>query len=586
MANRDNDNRAALLEQAIRLKKAAARPVAQGIPQRPPDEPVLLSEMQRSLWLAHQMDRHSPAYNLASAFRARDVVDVSRLERAFNTVVSRHRVLRSTFVADRDSVLQIVHPHSPLGVDVFAVGEGEATAAAVEEARRPFDLETGPLIRLQLIEDGAGGERILLLVLHHILADERSLAMLWRELADASDDRPTPAAPAVQFDDYLHWLQRRDPDDQIRELDYWRRQLDPLADDLRLPFEKAAASSAEAQGRLVTRVLDPSLQAAVRGLAADVGATPFTVFAFAFRLLLQRFTDGAHVAFATPVSTRSHRDTAEMVGYFTNPVVISTVIDEDRIVGDALRDFSRVMREALSHAAVPFHVLAEELSPPRRRGRHPVFQTMFVHQEKAPPPILGTARLEPMTLDLGASKFDLTLFVTEGESSLEVSVEYRTDRFDEVWMDRLLDHFEHLLEQLPADLERSTAELSMFSAGERSLAIAAACGADLDVSDHHFCRNRYETWHTGARRRRQWCAEGCAPPMVSSRAQRFRSRVSSGQRAWGRAIALASFSVDRIGWWRPFSAPIGPARPTCLWTRIIPETGIAACSRTPMSRPF
>ncbi len=207
------------------------------------------------------------------------------------------------------------------------------------------------------------------------------------------------------------------------------------------------------------------------------------VFAFAFRLLLQRYTDGAHVAFATPVSTRSHRDTAEMIGYFTNPVVISTVIDEDRNVDDACRDFSRVMREALSHASMPFQVLAEELSPPRRRDRHPIFQTMFVHQEKASPPDLGAARLEPLALDLGASKFDLTLFVTEGESSLDLAVEYRSDRFEDIWMDRLLGHFENLLEHLPADLERSTAEVPMISTDEQSMLVASASGATLDVSE-------------------------------------------------------------------------------------------------------
>ena len=483
MASHDDNNRAALLEQAIRLKKGAALSRMPDIPPRPANEPVHLSEMQRSLWLAHQINRRSPAYNLASSFRVSGAVDVSRLQRALNEVVSRHRLLHSTFAADRGAVLQTVHPHSPLVVDVFEVGEGQALATAVDEASQPFDLETGPLIRLQLIEDVAGAERIVLLVIHHILVDERSLGKLWQELADAYDERLTVSETAVQFDDYLHWLQERNPSERLEEFEHWRRQLDPLPEELLLPFERPTAAAGEAPGRLLIRELDPSLQKGVQDLAAAVGATPFMVFAFAFRLLLQRYTDGAHVAFATPVSTRSHRDTAEMIGYFTNPVVISTVIDEDRNVDDACRDFSRVMREALSHASMPFQVLAEELSPPRRRDRHPIFQAMFVHQEIASPPDLGAARLEPLALDLGASKFDLTLFVTEGESSLDLAVEYRSDRFEDIWMDRLLGHFENLLAHLPADLKRSTAEVPMISSDEQSMLVALASGATLDVSE-------------------------------------------------------------------------------------------------------
>ena len=333
MTSHDENDRAMLLEQAIRLKRAAAVSRTPEIPRRPSGEPVSISEMQRSLWLAHQLDRRSPAYNLASAFRVRGAVDVSRLDRALNEVVSRHRVLRSTFVAHRGTVLQNVHTHSPLVVDVLEVLEGQASAAAVEAACQPFDLEAGPLIRLLLIEERAGGERIVLLVLHHILVDERSLERLWAELVEAYDDRLTAVAGLVQFDDYLHWLQERDPEERLEEIEYWRRQLDPLPEDLSLPFENISAGAGGAPGRFMSRDSDPSLQTAVHTLAAAVGATPFMVYAFAFRLLLQRYTDGGHVAFATPVSTRSHRATAEMIGYFTNPVVISTCIDEDRSVG-------------------------------------------------------------------------------------------------------------------------------------------------------------------------------------------------------------------------------------------------------------
>ncbi len=203
------------------------------------------------------MDRRSPAYNLASAFRVRGPLDVVRLQQAFDEVVSRHRLLRSTFRVDRDSILQIVHPPETVPLEMLEVGEGEGLSAAVQEAREPFDLETGPLVRLRLIEEPSAKERYLLLILHHILVDERSLEFLWKELTEAYDGRLSDAGPTVQYDDYVHWQRSRDRSKRRQEVDYWRRRLDPLPDDLRLPFEKparpvddAGAASGKAPGSI------------------------------------------------------------------------------------------------------------------------------------------------------------------------------------------------------------------------------------------------------------------------------------------------------------------------------------------------
>jgi len=168
-----------------------------------------------------------------------------------------------------------------------------------------------------------------------------------------------------------------------------------------------------------------------------------------------------------------------MIGYFPNPVVITTSVDEQVSVEQGVREFSRDLTETLGHAAVSFQAVVEALSPPREQDRHPLFQAMFVYQEVSPPPELGAIRLEPVVLDLGASKFDLTLFVSQGEHSLEIAVEYRTDRFDEVWMQQLLGHYATLLEHLPADLERRTGDVPMMAVEERRRLLAASQGIPL-----------------------------------------------------------------------------------------------------------
>jgi amino acid adenylation domain-containing protein len=475
MTSPGDDIRADRLRQAIFARKAA-RASATELAARPAGSPTPLGDGQRSLWLAHRLDPRSTAYNVASAFLVDGPVDRQSLERAFGIVVARHRILRSTFREDRGTVLQVVHPQEPRLLEVRGAADGCLQAVATEEASRPFDLSTGPLVRLVLVEEASRRRQLLLLVLHHIVADETSLGILWKELAEAHEGRLSAEGPPVQYDDYVHWATTADAPGAAA-LEYWKRRLGPLPDELRLPFENAAGK-APARGRLIVRPVGPAVAASVRGLAAATGSTPFSVCAFAFRLLLHRYTDGQPVAFATPVSTRSHAATADMVGYFLNPVVVPTAVDETKPVGQAVREFGRELRELLAHASPSFEALSEALSPPRHRDRHPIFQAMFVYQEPIVLPALGGARLEPITLDLGAAKFDLTLFAAMAEGAPEIAVEYRADRYDEAWMQALLDHYEALLEALTHDADRPVAEASMLSAEEERRLRAWAQGGE------------------------------------------------------------------------------------------------------------
>lgn len=465
MTTEDNAIRVAKLEEAIRRRRDAAHGETRRLPIRPIDEEPWLGEMQQGIWLLQQLEPTSPAYHLTSAFRVAGSVDTTSLERGLNAVVARHRLLRSTFEPGGDGVRQVVHGELPVPLERFAAGADEALVTAVREARRPLDLVAGPLLRLLLIEEPEGTERLLVLVVHHLIADARSLDILWGEFERHFDDRSLETEAGRQYDDYVSWTRRYGVERRAVDLSFWQRKLEPLPGDLELPFERPAGSSPRG-GRLLRRSFPTLLQDRVRTSAAAIGTTPFVVLAFVFRLLLHRYTEAREIAFATPVSTRSHPDTAEMIGYFLNPMVVYTSIDESRHLEEALREFNREVQECLQHASLPFHELVEALSPPRREDRHPLFQAMFVFQEATRPPRLGDATLEPVALDLGASKFDLTLFATVGDDEAELAVEYRADRFEPVWIEGLLRHYTVLLEQLDTGLERPTQDLGLLNEDE------------------------------------------------------------------------------------------------------------------------
>jgi len=481
MSDSTSDTRAERLREAIRLKKASASVRRESLPVRPLEAPAHLDELQRGIWLAHTLDPGSPAYNLVSACRVRGELDPEAIESAFGRVVARHRLLRSTFTADDGEVLQIIHPGAAATLDRIRAEPGGAVEAAIAAAKRPFDLETLPLIRLHLVEEHGVGERLLLLVLHHLLSDERSLAGLWRDLAAAVAGELDEAEPSPQYDDWSHWKRTSGREAESRALDFWRRRLDPPPDDLKLPFGPPDGVEGP-RGRLLSLGVDDRTAERLRRLAGAVGTTPFAIGAFAYRLLLQRLAGGASFAFATPVSTRSHPDVVEMLGAFINPVVVPTAIDEERTVDDELRRFDRELRELLGHAATPFQTIAEALAPARRSDRHPLFQTMFVHQERVPLPELGGARLEEVILDLGDAKFDLTLFLTEDSGSLEVAVEYRADRFSASGIRGFADGYTALLSSLVEDPQRMVADLRMLDDAELARIDRASRGEVLDLA--------------------------------------------------------------------------------------------------------
>ena len=400
MQSDDAQERSARLEQAVRLKRAMARSRDLELPRRPVGEAPRLSEVQRSVWLAHQLDKTSPTYNLVSAYRFSGELDDTLLERSLDTLVAHHRILRSTFRADAQGVLQQINDDAVSRLEVIDAGEHTVEEAATREAQKPFDLEVGPLLRLLRVEGQRESEQLLVLVMHHVLADERSLDIFWRQFAEAYGGELS-LGESAQLDDYNHWLASQGPQAWQRELDYWTTRLDRAPDDLALPVETSAGQSRPLgqRGQLLRRTVGrestgDDVLSAVREVAAALGTTPFVVFAFVFRLLLERYEQRG-VAFAVPATTRSHPDTAEMIGYFLNPLLVVTSLDEHQSLESSMTAFAEELKEVLAHAQVPFSVLTEHLAFPHRKERHPLFQTMFVYREEPKELVSGRAAATP-----------------------------------------------------------------------------------------------------------------------------------------------------------------------------------------------
>ncbi|MEM9404826.1 MAG: amino acid adenylation domain-containing protein [Acidobacteriota bacterium] len=464
----ERTERARRLKEAIRRKKS--RPEAgsspAGLKPRPQGRPARASELQESLWLAQQLDPESAAYNMVSAFRlASGGIDRARVSESFASVVRRHRILRSTFHRDADAIVQKVDDEPRAELEVLDLPESAAEGAEEclrREARRPFDLERGPLTRLLWVE-AADGVVLLALVAHHIVADERSLEIFWRDLESAYRGDSLPE-PALQYDDWAHTERERRSEDAAA-VDFWRQRLGVPEE---AEWQMQRRSPGERGGDFRQLALDPRVGEGLRTLAATTGTTPFVVHLLAFALQL-RSISRTPCAFATPLSLRRQAATAEMVGYFLNPVVVPLELEASLTVEQAIARGHALLQELRPQADLPFARLLDRLAWPRSSARHPLFQTFFVYQELGRAPKLGTAQLDPLFVNLGESKFELTLFATDsGPGGPSLAVEFDTRRFAKEEIDLLLERHAALLHALAlSPRDRPVVSLDVLTEQER-----------------------------------------------------------------------------------------------------------------------
>ncbi|HEY6323031.1 MAG TPA: amino acid adenylation domain-containing protein, partial [Thermoanaerobaculia bacterium] len=463
-----------------------------------------LSHGQEALWFLNRLAPESAAYNIAAAACLRPAPDAAALRRALAALVARHPSLRTTFHAPGGTPLQRIHDQAEIA---FRVVDATASSAAVtarhlrEEAYRPFALESGPLLRVTLLLRPRG-EAWILLVVHHLVADFWSLAVVARELgqlyAQESGAAPAPlAALPLRYGDYVRWQRDRLAGGLGERLfAYWREQLAGGLPVLELPADRPRAAVETHRGAAVGLRLGAAATAAARSLAGASESTLFMVLLAAFQALLHRHTGQRDLIVGAPTAGRASARLTGLVGYFVNPVALrSRLLDDPGFAAFLARTRATVLG-AFAHQDLPFPLLAERLQPARDPSRSPVFQAMLVLQ-RAPRPeeeglaafavmqpgvriSLGGLALESLPLAEETSQFDLTLRLAEIADSLIVSLQYSSDLFDAVTMRRLGEHFRILLQAAAADPERRLSELPLLSAAERQqLAIEWARGVPL-----------------------------------------------------------------------------------------------------------
>ncbi len=468
---------------------------------------------QRSLWLLHQLAPGSAAYSIGGAVRVRAELDVDVLRRSFQRLVDRHAALRTTFATVDGQPVQRVHDSMEAwfrAKDASSWSEEEVGRRLSDEAHRPFDLEAGPLFRAHLFTRSAR-EHYVLMTIHHAISDLWSIAVLMQELAQVypAERAGTVAALSalpLQYADYARWqAEMLSGPEGERLWAYWRERLAGPLPVLDLPTDRPRPAVQTDRGGARSLRLDPELTRALAALGRLRGASLHVILLAAFQALLARLSNQDDIIVGTPVVGRNRPGLADVVGYFVNPLPIRADF-AGRPTFEALLDqVRRAMHDGLEHQEFPFALMVDRLQPTRDPGRSPLFQVMFVYQkarrldeegvagfslrEGGSRMKLGEFPLEAMSLERRAAQFDLTMYAAVDEGRLVVSLEYNADLFDAATIDRMLGHFETLLEGVIVSPGRPVAALPLLTEAERRLVLVDWTATAAD-SPHEACVHR------------------------------------------------------------------------------------------------
>jgi hypothetical protein len=459
------------LESAIKRGRTLDSPP---ITPRSRDGALPVSFAQQRLWLLDRMRPGDANYNISAALRLRGHLDLAALEQAFSEIVRRQEVFRSNFIDNDGRAAQVVGPARaivmPL-VDVSMLGEAAREAKVLDlirrDAAKSFDLARDLLIRLHVVRIAAD-DCALLFSTHHIVCDGWSIGVIVAELSSlyvryTGGNASSLEELRVQYSDFSGWQRGWLQGEALEgQLSYWRSQLAGDPPRLVLPTDRPRPPVETTAGQTHTMSLAADLTAKLKALSRGEGATLFMALLTAFKIQLQRYSGQDDIIVGTDMANRNRQEVERLVGFFINLLVLRTDLSGNRSFRELLKRVRQHALEAYAHQDLPFDKLVEELQPERHLNDTPLFQVLFVGQNTPLSNLnLGGLTMQAIPMPVTTSKFDLALFVSEGDERISVTWQFKTDLFDVATIARMATHFERLLESIVADPDQPITQLRL-----------------------------------------------------------------------------------------------------------------------------
>ena len=440
------------------------------------EEKILeLTDAQQQMWLLEQLNPQSPTNHITDVvLRINNPVDVEVIKKCFQEIIERHESLRTTITIENGQPKQVIHPKGELDFSFHDLGhhededrEREALGLAAEAARKPFDLEKGPLVRMVLIKL-AESEYIFSIPMHHIISDGWSAGVVVGDLvkgyqARIRNEEPEYPEMGIEYSEYLAQYSKEQREEKLQEqLSYWKEELGGELPVLEIPGDYYRKEGGNTEGARVPIVVARETIESLKRTAKEQGVTPFTVLLAAYKGFLYRLTNQDDIIVGIPTAGRKGRKTRNLVGLFINTLAMRTRIEDELTFEGLVEKTNRAIRMGLRNQEIPFTKVVEAVQPERDHGRTPLYQSMFVFQNwPLPETEMPDIRLSPVMIDPKKSVVDLAVSLMETEYGLHGWMEYSTNLYKRETVENFSRYYINYLEGGMKDRKRKVSEIPL-----------------------------------------------------------------------------------------------------------------------------
>ncbi|WP_422105254.1 amino acid adenylation domain-containing protein [Winogradskyella sp.] len=496
----DNSKKVSLLDKWKNKSKANYK--APSIKKAPLGIDIPLSPAQKRLWFLQKLYPQNPFYNLSQLYEFKGHLDIDVLKKSLNSIFNEHSILKSyVTVKNGIPILKVGNDSMPdLNVLDYSDYDEEHLKAMTktvldEQAKTDFDLSEAPLFKSLLIKK-SNDRYTLLLTLHHIITDQWSMDIIEEELATIYNKSSTNIS--VNFDnnsiDYIDYAyEQNKPRDYSESITFWKAYLADVKP-LHLPFDFKRPQLQSFKGQRLTQNYSDELSSDILTLSRELGVTPFVFFLSAFYILLYNYAKSEDITIGIPISNRNNKQLEKSIGLFLETLPLRISISGLTTVKDFILKVQNTYLNTLSYKDLPFNEIVKALKLERSLSINPLFQAMMVYSKKDKPPRFSE-RLELTSrrdYDIGVSKFDLTLFVTEQNGTLSSTFEFATDLFNESTIIRFQEYFKSQLEYIVEDPSQSIASIPMLTKQEKELFFTDKASSLGDFASYEAIHNSIE----------------------------------------------------------------------------------------------
>lgn len=438
--------------------------VFEGIKKVEQKEFYPMSSVQRRLFLIHKMTDINTAYNTPAAVLIDGILDVSKVQKAFQELVNRHEILRTKFDVIEQQYVQIIAPELPVQTEYEKTNEltKSQMQEKYEEFVRPFDLQTTPLIRIKLVE--MEQHSLFMIDMHHIISDGQSIQIILKEFAQLYQGEQLEEN-ALQYKDYSEWINSRNMDNQE---EYWLKQFEDVPEPLDLGTDWQRPQTQDYAGAFISMRIENDIRERIIKFSESKGVTEYITLVSMIMLLLSKYTKQDDITVGSPFSGRTHYDVQNMLGMFVNTLVLRGNTDPEKSFDTYIEEISEMCMQAFENQDYPYEKLVEAVAVQRDLARNPLFDVMFTYQNneqmQSADGIWNSAEI--ITPKSTKAKFDINITVVPDEYGYEVVFEYASVLFKEETINRMANHLKNLVSGITDFTQCKLKEINLISSEE------------------------------------------------------------------------------------------------------------------------